>query len=73
MKAQRASRGTGVRSVNLGVRWEWLVDTRTRPLHPGYLLYAQETGWSLEMVRTGLENRELLALPGVNLEPSSRQ
>jgi len=56
MKVQRAGRGIGVSSVKLGVRWECLVDTRPRPLHPLYLLYVQETGWSLEMVRTGLEN-----------------
>ena len=65
MKAQRPSRGMGVLSVNLGVRREWLVDTRSRPFTLGiYCTYVQETGWFLETARTALENRKPLALRG---------
>jgi hypothetical protein len=33
-KAQRRSRGIALRFLNLGARWEWVVNATPRPLYP---------------------------------------
>ena len=72
LEAQRST-GVAVPTLNVGARWEWVVNATPQPLYPwerNPVPIIQEAGWAPEQVWTSVEKKKSPAPTGVrNVQP----